>query len=185
MPYHENIHTIFLDTQITSCQDLPMAEVIEYILGLLYTPKAFNPSRVCLDCGVWGSRQRGKPSPNTLVQCNYRVSWALPLSYLLCRDTSHMKGLLCSPSSPESATISSRFDSIALPDLLVYLFSLLGKKVHACCAKLSCEEWLPTFKTFCTPRICISRISGTAAVLKMAVFYSSTSRARVCLYTPT
>lgn len=60
MPYHENIHTIFLDTQITSCRDLPMAEVIEYILGLHYTPKAFNPPRVCLDCGVRGLPTAGK-----------------------------------------------------------------------------------------------------------------------------
>lgn len=132
MPYCENIHTIFLDTQITSCQDLLMAEVIQYILGLLYTPKAFNPPRVCLDCGVWSSRQRGKPSPNTFVQCNYRVSWAPPLSYLLCWDTSHMKGLLCSPSSPESTTISRRFDSIALPELFVYLFIFSFGKEGPC-----------------------------------------------------
>lgn len=63
MPYHENIHTIFLDAQITSCQDLPMAEVIEYILGLLYTPKAFNPPS-CLS-GLWcmGLSTVGKAFP--------------------------------------------------------------------------------------------------------------------------
>lgn len=71
-PYHQNIHTIFLDTHITSCQGF--ADARGDILGLLLRPKAFSPPRFSSCTATLYSRER--PSSNTLEQRNYRVSAA-------------------------------------------------------------------------------------------------------------
>lgn len=74
-PYHKNIHTIFLDTHITSCQDFADARGDKSIFWDYFCTQRPLTLR-CSTAALYGAEP---PSSNTLEQRNYRVSGASAL----------------------------------------------------------------------------------------------------------